>query len=284
MNFRVFLFFLLAIGFTACNDSESSPTEEIIQPLPDRAAEVIGVDEDLVPDHLTPGFWKVLKVHGTLERWQQQRAVSFTLRDFPTGGKKKLTDRHWVNLDSRKHLIEGDEYRVVFDGKATHAVPDLHQTGFPPHMYQAASFFMLGMPFVLANENFTVTDAGMAEVDGHVYKQFNVRIPENVGDGGNDYQLYVYPDTEVLRFASWDLKYPSLENQGLWQIADFPSWQEKNGVLVPEVVRLYTASEEITTDTEPDIFFYDEVQFSTTSFDEARFRVPENAVKDTSTE
>jgi L-rhamnose mutarotase len=282
MKFRALLFFFPILVFSSCTDSNPSSAEEIIQPLPDRAAEVIGVEEDNVPDHLTPGFWKVLRVHGTLAQWNQQESVSFDLLDFPTGGAKKLTDRHWLNLKSGKHLIKNDEYHVFFDGEYTYAVPDLQQTGNSPNLYQSASAYVLGVPFVFAENGCIVTDGGMAEVDGHAYKQFNVQVPESWSHGGTNYQLYVYPDTEVLRFVTWELEDPRAADQKLNQLADFPSWQQENGVLVPKVVRLYTAAEEITTDMEPEIFFYDEVKFSSDPFEESLFFIPSGAIKDDS--
>ena len=107
-------------------------------------------------------------------------------------------------------------------------------------------------------------------------------IPDSLGVGSTDYQLYVYPDTEVLRFVSWDLEYSALDEQNLRRIADFPSWQNENGVLVPKVVRLYTATGSITTEMEPDIFFYDEVQFSSSPFKDALFEMPNGVIIDES--
>lgn len=283
MNFRVLLFFFSALVFVACHDATSSAsTDQFITPLPDRTTVVLGVDEAKVPAHLTPAFYKVLQVHGSVEQWEAQESVSFKLLDFPTTKEATLSDHHRINLKSREHVIEDDAYRVVFDGEDTYAKPNLKRTVLPPSVYQDASFSIFGMPFLFGEEDCQVTDAGMAEIDGHLYKKFTVNMPDDAEDGIQQYQLYAYPDTEVLRFATWELTYPGLEDQGLRQLADFPSWQAKKGLLVPKVVRLYTTDGQFTANMEPDIFFYDEVVFKATPFTDAAFEIPADAVKDDS--
>lgn len=274
-----YLFFGLFGLLFACNDGPAEANNEAYSAI--GAAEV---EEEVLPANMAPEFVAVLDAHGGLTLWNDYEAASFLLRDFPTGhGDTTLTDFHRVNLGSREHAVEGEGYTVVSDGTTTWASPNLNVTGFPPRMYQAASFYLFGMPFVFADAGMTITNEGEATFgEDETMLQFNVQVPDGMGDGGNDYQLYVDPTTKQLRYATWNLQYPTLADQNLRQMVEFNEWQDAEGLNVPAVITLYTAPNDIEPGTPGVQIAFERVAFSSQPFASEVFERPEDGIVDES--
>ena len=271
---------LLSLLFlTGCGE-RSNPN----QPTLDNDMDVEQItEEEATPSNMAPEFIDVLDAHGGLEAWNSYQSVTFTLRDFPSGdGDRTLTDVHRVNLRDREQVIRGENYVVVSTGDTTWASPNLAATGVPPRMYQGASFYLFGMPFVFSDPGITVVSHGDTEFGGETLEEFEVTMPGDLGDGGNGYRLFVDPQTKQLQYGTWTVMYPAVKDMNLAQMVHYQEWQTVGGLTVPARVALYTAPGEVTPDTPGATFYFEEVSFSDQPFAKEDFRRPENGVADMS--
>lgn len=269
---------LLLLGLLACGE-RTDPNLDTRENSMDAEA----ITEEATPANMPPEFIEVLDAHGTLATWNAHEAVSFQLDGFPSGETgRTLTDNHRVNLRSRDQIIRGDGYVVVSREDTTWATPDLNVTGVPPRMYQAATFYLFGMPFVFADPGITVAYRGQTDFDREAMLEFEVQFPEDMGDGGNSYRLFADPQTKQLQYGTWTVMYPAVADQNLKQMVHFQEWQTVDGLAVPRTVMLYTASGEITPDTPGSTFTVDQVEFSDVPYAEETFDRPEGGVVDKS--
>ncbi|MCP9235208.1 hypothetical protein [Lewinella sp. JB7] len=231
-----------------------------------------------------PEFLETLDAHGGLGRWRAFTAVSFLLRDFPTGdGERTLADFHRVDLRTRNQNIEGENYRIVSRGDSTWISPGVAVTGIPPRMYNNASFYLFGMPFVFGDPGLSVEHAGTTTFRSETLEQFDVTVPDDTGDGGNDYRIYVDPQTHQLRYGAWTVSYPAVADLELHQVARFDDWQTVNGMLVPAAITLFTKEgEEPTADTPGAPIYFERVAFSDRAFSASIFERPPGTVADRS--
>ncbi|PPK86534.1 hypothetical protein CLV84_3465 [Neolewinella xylanilytica] len=269
------ILFLSLFNLGSCESNETS-TAETDFPETEQA-----IEEELVPANMAPEFVEVLEAHGGLANWNNLAGLSFLINGFPTmDGDRTISDYHKVNLGSRYHQIEGEGYEIVSRGDTTWVTPDLQVTGVPPRLYQGASFYLMGMPFVFADEGLTVTYAGEAEFGEETVDQFNVQVPDDMGDGGNDYQLYTDPATHQLQYSTFSVNYPAVADMDLRQMVEFNEWQTVDGLIVPSVLVLYTAQGEITEGTPGSTISFERVAFSENPFEDSVFTTPEGALVD----
>ena len=263
----------------ACNDADNeADTRE--PDLPQTEAEL---DEETIPANMAPEFVDVLDAHGGLPNWTQARAISFLVRDFPTGdGDRTVSDYHKVNLKTRDHQIEGEGYVIVSRGDSTWTTGEMNATGVPPRMYQGASFYFASMPFVFADKGITVTYEGETEYGDEVLDEFIVAIPDDMGDGGNDFQLFADTSTHQLKVGTWQINYPAVQDMNLRQMVQFNEWQDVDGVILPSVITLFTAPDEITDGTPGATIGFERVALSERPFAESVFATPEEATVDNS--
>lgn len=203
---------------TACGEN----TDSRGTPEPDMPTTEAELEAELTPANMAPEFVEVLDAHGGLSGWNNAQALSFLIRDFPVGdGKTTLTDLHRVNLGSRDQVIEGDDYDIVTRNDTTWIAPGTDAIALPARLYQGASFYLLGMPFVFADAGITITYSGEAEFGDETMDEFQVQIPDEMGDGGNDYLLYADPNTHQLHYAVFPVTYPAIAAMNLQQMVDF---------------------------------------------------------------
>ena len=271
------IFLLLALY--GCDGADTNTAEpEAAMPETEEA-----IEEELVPANMAPEFVDVLEAHGSLDTWTNAEGLSFLVRDFPTGdGDRTMTDFHKINLGNRYHQIEGDDYEIVSRGDTTWVTPDVGVTGLPPRMYQGASFYLMGMPFVFADQGITITYDGETEFGEETLDQFSVQVPDDMGDGGNDYQLYADTSTHQLQYGTWFVAYPAVADQNLRQMVEFQEWQDVDGLILPSVITLYTAPDEITDGTPGATIAFERVALSERPFEESVFSQPDGAVVDNS--
>ncbi|WP_116124372.1 hypothetical protein [Lewinella sp. IMCC34183] len=273
---RLYPLSLLLFLMLACSDAPEQP--EAAMPETEAA-----IEEELTPANLAPEFVEVLEAHGGLPGWNNAQAVSFLIRDFPVGdGQTTLTDFHRVNLGSRDQVIEGDNYDIVTRNDSTWISPGTDAIALPARLYQGASFYLMGMPFVFADAGITVTYSGEAEYGDETMDEFQVQIPDEMGDGGNDYLLYADPETHQLQYAVFPVTYPAIADMNLQQMVDFQEWQTVDGLIVPSVLTLYSAPDEVTEGTPGTTIGFERVSFSPSAFESSIFNVPDDAQIDQS--
>ncbi|MGB3802119.1 MAG: hypothetical protein WA952_20020 [Lewinella sp.] len=267
----------LLLALWSC-ESNDTTTETREADLPETEA---AIEEETIPANMAPEFVEVLEAHGGLSNWNNAEGLSFLIQGFPTGdGERTISDYHKVNLRNRYHQIEGEGYQIVSRGDTTWVTPDMQVTGIPPRLYQGASFYLMGMPFVFADQGLTITYAGEAEFGEETVDQFNVQVPDDMGDGGNDYQLYTSPTTHQLQYATFSVNYPAVADMDLRQMVEFNEWQSIDGLVMPSVLVLYTAQGEITEGTPGSTISFERVALADNPFSEAVFGTPEGAIVD----
>ena len=280
---RFLLLLFLAGAVTSCGDSDAPDDDDSMAASEPVVPESEELDEQLYPVNMAPEFVDVLEAHGGIPVWNNAKGLSFLVRDFPTGdGDRTMSDFHRVNLGNRHQVIEGDDYKVVSRGDTTWVTPDASVTGVPPRMYQAASFYFMGMPFVFGDKGLTVTYAGETEFGDETVDEFVVTVPDDMGDGGNDYQLFADTASHQLKYGTWEVTYPAVADMGLRQMVEFNEWQDVDGLVMPSVITLYTAPGEITEGTPGATIGFERVSISQQPFAESVFATPEGAVIDDS--
>ena len=62
--------------------------------------------------HYPENFVKLLKAQGGLAKWNLSNTLEFDL----VNSEDSSTEHHIVNLKSRKVLVQGDSFKIGFDG------------------------------------------------------------------------------------------------------------------------------------------------------------------------
>lgn len=229
---------LSLLAFWSCKEAvapKSDAPEEIQQEV-----EVATPVENTYPEV----FAKALEAHGGLQRFKKYRSLEYTMKNWPFSQKGPLTDLQRVDLKTRKVLIEGDGYRLGFDGDQVW-VENPKALGTPAEFYYATPYYFSLVPFVFTDPGTIFEDQGLVTFKDTEYHSVKVTYESGTGDTPEDYYI-LYLDTESFRvkMMSYIVSFPAFR-QGKQveelepHVIYYRDFQEVEGLLMPQSVAFY---------------------------------------------
>lgn len=224
---------------------------------------------------------KTWEAHGGLEQWRAQRAMTYTLHDFPLSAQVSKPNTSTVDLHNRCNRIEGEGFIVGFDGKEAWSAPGPDAVGLPPRFFALGSFYFVGMPFVFADPGVVLEDRGTATFRDKEYRVVAVGYESGVGHTSrDDYILYVDPDTDLLELIHHSVTKPSNKVERVTWI--FDEWQEVSGLMIPARMTFYGGWNEGVVPEPGAPCTIEDAEFATTPPDAAIYARPADGVVDDS--
>lgn len=221
---------------------------------------------------------KTYAAHGGLEKWQEQKAMTYTMIGFPLTPQVSKPNKSIVDLKNRYNRIESEEFTVGFNGETAWSIPGPEAVGLKPRFFSLGSFYFVGMPFVFADPGVVLTDAGTTMFQGKSYKLITVGYNKGTGHTSkDDFHLLLDPESNKLALINHSVTEIQVERV-TWV---FNEWQDVNGLLIPSKLTFYSG-------WNPDdpgkgaTYTIEDVKLNSVAPEKSIYEPPANAVIDTS--
>jgi len=222
---------------SSCKENTTNPTQET------KTATTTSVTK---PVKTYPKNVKtILDTHGTMERWNAVRHLGFTLEK--EGGDEK----HIVDMHSRKTRIETDKWILGFDGEKVWLEQD--STYYQPErarFYHNLMFYFYAMPFVLADDGITYSNADPLEFEGVSYPGTKISFGPSVGDAPDDeYIIYRDPNSNMMAWLAYTVTYGKNEKSDRFSYIKYNEWQKTaEGFAIPRKIQWYKMKDGVPTE------------------------------------
>ncbi|NND71182.1 MAG: hypothetical protein HKN43_06355 [Rhodothermales bacterium] len=215
-----------------------------------------------------------LERHGGLDRFRSYSTLEFTL----TQGDN--SERHIVDLRTRKTRMEGGGYTVGFDG--VNAWVHEHGSKYErnPRFYNGLYFYFFAIPFVLADPGANRELLPDSEIDGVSYKPVKVWYDVGTGESANDYYIANFnSDSGLLEFVQYTVTFRSGEPSDNYNAQRYLDWTTVDGLLVPGRLDAYHWDEATSSfgDKRGSSIFTN-IEFADTETSPELFDAPDEAV------
>ena len=258
---------MATITFLACkNDAKNNDTVVIHDKV---NVEAIEAASTKYPANLA----EVFEAHGGLDRWKQMNNLCFEIDS--RGGKEV----HTTDLNNRKAKIEHKEWSIGYNGEDVWLLQN-EESAYKGNarFYHNLMFYFYAMPFILADDGINYTDVPATELDGVVYNGIKIGYENGVGDSPEDeYILYFDPETNQMSWLGYTVTYRTNEQSEDWHFIKYDTWQDVNGLLLPEKLTWYNVEDGKPTDERNDLLFK-KVTVSDMKLDKTVFAKPNAAV------
>lgn len=224
---------------------------------------------------------KTFDAHGGLEKWNEQKAITYTMIGFPLSPQVAKPNKSTVDLVNRYNRIESEDFKVGFNGEIAWGVPTVDAAGLKPRFFNLGSFYFNGMPFVFADPGVVLTDAGTATFKGKTYRLVKAGFNRGTGYTSKDeYHLLIDPESNKLSLINHSVSEVPEVERVTWV---FDEWQTVDGLTIPSKVTFYPGW---NPDNPGDGASYtiENVKFSQVSPDKSIYDPPSDATIDLSPE
>ena len=143
-----------------------------------------------------PAFMsKAFQTHN-IEAWNKARTLKYELP------KDEGSEKHTIDLKSRKVLLTSDEWTIGFDGSDVWLTPDstAHNN---PRFYHNLYYYFFGLPYLANDPGVNLSNQGKAVVNGKEYSKVLMTFGENVGDAPDDQYILYFDDQGILRLINY---------------------------------------------------------------------------------
>lgn len=224
----------------------------------------------IVQDALDRG----IEAHGGLATWQSYQLLEYQM------GAGENSERHVVDLWSRKTLQAGENWQVGYNGTDVWVAPNLEAFDGNPRFYNGLHFYFFGLPFVLADPGANREDLGSVTINSESFDAVKISFDAGVGESPNDYYIVHFdPQTHRMRYLLYTATYFSGEPSERFNAREYETWQEVDGLLVPEKITTYRWNSESRElgDKRGESNFSNVKFFKPGEGDERVFELPQNA-------
>ncbi|WP_146104783.1 DUF6503 family protein [Tenacibaculum sp. SG-28] len=175
---------------------------------------------------------KVINTHGGMHLWHTFSTVRFSVDD----------EKHVVDLHSRKTRITSKDFTIGFNGKKVwFQQKSASSFTSDPNFYYNLYFYFFAMPFVLADEGITYTEAKPLEYNGISFPGIKISYNQDVGASPDDnYFLYFHPETKQMEWLGYSVTYFSKKVSNNFNLIKYDTWQEEKGILLPKSISWFT--------------------------------------------
>ena len=178
---------------------------------------------------------KIFNAHGTYNRWQEMKQLSFIL-DKNDGNKES----HSIDLKSRKLLINSNSYSIGYDGQQVW----MNSEGkFPTNklrFYHSLFFYFYSMPFVFGDYGISYSKIDDLEFNNTTYSGIKMTYATDVGDSPNDsYFMYYDKETYQMKWLGYTVTYGKDKPGTKINFIKYSQWESINGLLLPRKLEWY---------------------------------------------
>ncbi len=177
----------------------------------------------------------IFNAHGGLNTWNSMENLVFGMQK---GEDMEMTT---TALKSRQSVIETAHHKLGFDGTNVW----LHNKDTATYkgkakFYYNLMFYFYAMPFVLADDGITYSDAPALEVDGKQYPGIHISYDAGVGESPDDeYILYYDDETKKMAWLAYTVTYFSKEKATNYNLIKYADWQDVGGLQLPATLQWY---------------------------------------------
>jgi len=223
------------------------------------------------------------EAHGGLNRWSATPTVGFE-DEFAVGGQPPRVSRAMVEQGRRRAYIDfpGSGARLAWDGER--AWSENWNSPVPPRFLALLNYYFLNLPWLALDRGVRLGEPGTARLwqDPREYVTVKMTFEKGVGDTPRDYYLlYIEPATNRLKACEYIVTYRALLPPGVEasppHVLVYDEWHTVSGLLVPTKYTIYDKDHSVYGSCRVRKWSFSK------PFDETRMRMPEGAVRDTST-
>jgi hypothetical protein len=215
--------------------------------------------------HHSEQIAKIFKAHRGFNQWAEMKTLKFS----------KDGEHHWIDLNSRKVLVEGQKRTIGFDGKNVWVVPDSLTNG--ARFYHNLYFYFYAMPFVLGDPGIHYEDVGNKQLFGMNLHGIKISYGDGVGDSPKDnYILYYNEESSTMKALMYTVTFRSQESSDKFSLIKYDTWQDVNGVLLPEKIQWYNFKNDSIGEMRNEVLFTN-VSLSKDQVDQNLFAIREGA-------
>jgi hypothetical protein len=197
-------------------------------------------------------FSKVLQAHGGLEKWNSFNTMEFDLLN----PEDSSQEHHIIDLKLRKVLVEGDSFKIGFDGKNVWVAPD--KKSFPgksARFYHNLFFYFFSIPYVLADPGVNYQDDTVS-LSGENFSCIKATFNAGVGDADKDfYKMIIDPQTAKLTSLLYTVTYYTGEAHEKYNLLKYLEWQQIEGLQFPGRLAGYKYADGIVGEKRYEYFF-----------------------------
>ena len=214
---------------------------------------------------------KIFEAHGGLELWTKQRTLTFSME------RPDFTERHTVDLYSRKDRIDSGEFTMGFDGQQVWLQDENDNYEGNPGFYHNLMFYFYAMPFVLADDGIVYGHTEDLVFEGKHYPGIQIAYNDGVGVSSKDeYYIHYDPRTYRMAWLGYTVTYKSGEKSDNIRWIRYSNWIDVEGLLLPKSINWYTY--ENRTPLEPrNTVTFDDITLSTEKNPDSFYAKPESA-------
>lgn len=208
---------------------------------------------------------QMFEVHGGLNSWEQMKRLEFSFDNSNT------TERHSVDLKSRKTLIESEAYTIGFDGSNTWIKSDNNTLNIDPKFYYNRMFYLYAMPFVVSDPGIFYTERKDATLEFERYGALHIGFRRSIGTSPQDeYIIYYNKKTMEMTWLAYTVTYFDKKRSTDWYFVKYDNWQEVNGLKLPKTMITYSTKDDKPFKPIRTIDFFD-VSVTSDSGDDQKF-------------
>lgn len=261
------LFMLLSFALVACKNEQKENDSLVIHDTVDISE--TETDKNEYPNEIA----RVFEAHGGISTWQHMNNLCFEMDG--RGG----TEIHTTDLKNRKAKIEHQDWSIGYNGSDVWLLQNKEDAyKGNARFYHNLMFYFYAMPFILADDGIVYSEVEPTELDGIVYKGIKVGYDTGVGDSPEDeYILYYDPQTYKMTWLAYTVTYKTNEPSDKWSYIKYDTWQEVNGLILPEKLTWFNVKDGKPTDERNDMLF-NKVTVSKMKLDANVFAKPEAAL------
>jgi hypothetical protein len=218
-----FLIFLLLLLCISCDDKKPEESQQ---------AKSQTEDHERFPDALH----KVFEAHGGLETWRAMNNLCFEMEK-PDG-----VEVHSTDLNSRKSLIEGENFTIGFDGKNVWKEDPENTFKGNARFYHNLMFYFYAMPFIISDPGAFYTERKDTTLLRKNYGVIHIGFGRNVGDAPDDeYIIFYDKETHKMEWLGYTVTYFEGDKNKDWHYIKYDTWLEEGGLLLPQTMVWYEA-------------------------------------------
>ena len=218
MRKTLYLLVVLAI-IVSCKDKTAETKPETEPVIEEEIDEVI----KQYPENIS----KIFDAHGGISIWNEMETLEFSVEK-PDGYEITTTD-----LKDRFVFIEMPKTTMGYDGEVIW-IKNKDNSVFDddPETYYKKMFHFYAMPFLIADEGTTYTEAVPLNFEGKTYPGIQVTFKNGV-------ENTVYFDANSHKMAWLAYKEAGADKNTEWQFINYSNWQEVEDLSVPETMVWY---------------------------------------------
>lgn len=219
------------------------------------------------PAHHTAEITQVMEAHGGFDQWQSMKSLSYELEN---------GEKHFISLDDRRVLVQGQEKTIGFDGDNVWVTPDTVDAS-GARFYHNLYFYFFAMPFVLGDPGIIYEKQEPRDFQGENLDGVKVSFGVSNGDSPKDnYIIWYDPTTYQMKWLMYTSTYHSRAPTDRYNLIRYTGWEDKSGLKLPTKLQWHVYKNDSIGEVRGEALF-DQISLSSEKLDNSVFMMPEHA-------